>query len=270
MRKLIFLCLTAATGVLSSCSDVMHVYVPNTVNTPLLKEKNEIKGSVSFSNYQAAYAVTDHFGIMANGQYVNRSLLGMSENEGEDDIIDGDVRGGLFEVGAGYFNAFDRRKRAIFEVYGGYGAGSFKTIDDGYYHNGSVGNKTDYQVSTRFNKIFIQPAIGMSHKVVEASFASRISIIRFHDPRMATFAFEGNPEEAANFMDLNKKWVPFYEPTFTVRVGYKYVKALMQFTGSVPLIAQGYDDNYQYSDYFQPVAFNVGVAFDFGRWLQDK
>ncbi|HEY0611409.1 MAG TPA: hypothetical protein VGD35_17180, partial [Chitinophaga sp.] len=63
-------CLLAAGVLLASCNK--YIYVPNTVNAPLLKEKYEFKGSLSPTNYQAAFAVANKVAIMANGQYVYR------------------------------------------------------------------------------------------------------------------------------------------------------------------------------------------------------
>ena len=47
----ILLPVLAALG-LASCS--RDIYVPNQVNAPLLKEKNELKANLSLSNWQAA------------------------------------------------------------------------------------------------------------------------------------------------------------------------------------------------------------------------
>ena len=45
------------------------MYFPNMQNVPLLKDKHELKSTIGISNYQVAYSITQHIGIMLNGQY---------------------------------------------------------------------------------------------------------------------------------------------------------------------------------------------------------
>src|SRR5688500_10546599 len=97
MRRLIyFLLMTATLAVFSSCSTTL--YVANTVNAPLLKEKGEIKLNIDQNNIQAAVAVSDHLGIMANGFY--RSYEGGNNYE---------HKGGLGEIGVGYFKTLNEK-----------------------------------------------------------------------------------------------------------------------------------------------------------------
>ncbi len=87
------------------------VYVPNQVNVPLLKEKGEVKASVSLSDWQVAYAITDNFAVMTNGQYVSRLVRFEDDDDFDDPIVDPNTRGGLFEVGAGYTKALGISKK---------------------------------------------------------------------------------------------------------------------------------------------------------------
>lgn len=273
MRIYVFLCLAVITCAFSACTETMHVYVPSAVNVPLLKEKNEVKGLVSLNAAQIAYAPTDHFAVMAGGQWVfNRSWLYGGDNGeyyGDDDVIDYDARGSSVEVGAGYFTALDEKRRAVFDVYGGVGIGNFRTIDDAYYQNAGTDKKVDYKVGSRFTKFFVQPSIGLSHKVIEVAFTPRFSVVRFRSQTRNSLAFANDPEGLANFTSLNNTWVPFLEPTVTFKVGYKYIKYSMQLTVSNALRDDEYSDTY-ITDYFQRVAFNVGASFNFGSWLNAK
>jgi hypothetical protein len=249
---------------LASCS--RDIYVPNQANVPLLKEKNEFKANISLTNWQAAYAITDNIAVMVNGQYVYRNWFFNEGNKNSDDLfVDNNTRGGVFEGGVGFFKAVDSKKRAVFEVYAGYGAGAFKTLDGSYPDTAAV---LDYQLRTRFNKFFIQPSFGLAHKVVEVAFTPRFSVVKFHNQTIGPRAFENNTERRSNFLRLGDKAVPFMEPTFTVRAGYRYIKWYGQLMFSVPLNDEKYN-NYNVNDYFQPVSVTMGVTLNFGQWVKD-
>lgn len=250
----------------ASCSRQVHTYVPNQANVPLLKEKNEFKGNVSFTNWQGAYAITDNIGVMASGQYVWRNMFYDRDSDG-DYLLDPHVRGGLVEGGVGFFKPIGTSKRAIFDVYAGYGNGSFKTVDNGFQYDSIQGNP-DYLLRTKFHKFFVQPSFGLSHKVVEAAFSTRFSVVRFYDQTMGSKVFEDNENRRENFMRLSDKAIPFFEPTFTVRVGYRYVKWQAQLLFSVPINDETYT-GYEVGDFFQPVSLTMGVSLNFGQWVQD-
>jgi hypothetical protein len=242
-------------ALLSACNS--HIYVPNTVNEPLLKEKHEFKGSVSLSNFQAAYALTNNIAIMANGQYVSGLRPEVDDDDDNDLFVDDNTRGGVIEGAVGFFKPLDPKKRMVFDVYAGYGKGSFKTLA-GAYENPQGSPLTDYLLRTHFNKYFIQPGIGLSHPVIEAAFTSRFSILKFNSLYAGAKAFENDPQRQINYMSIGTKTLPFYEPAFTFRVGYKYVKFQMQLMFSLLLDDETYG-GYDFDEYFQPVAFGLGA-----------
>jgi hypothetical protein len=250
-------------AILSACNQ--HIYVPNTVNEPLLKEKHEFKGSVSPSNFQAAFAVTDNIGIMANGQYVYN--YDFDNDDEADSFFDENTRGGVIEGAVGFFKPLDPKKRMVFDVYAGYGNGSFKTLSDDY-SSSTDRSIPDYLLRTHFNKFFIQPGIGLSHPVVEAAFTSRISFLKFYSLYAGPRAFENDPDKKINYMSIGNKVLPFYEPAFTFRVGYRYVKFQMQLMFSM-LMNDGTYGGYDLDDYFQPVALNMGVSVNVARWYDE-
>jgi hypothetical protein len=262
-------CLLLAGIALSSCNK--HIYVPNMVNAPLLKERYEFKGAITPTNLQGAFAVTDNIAIMANGQYVygfNYKDTDPDNNNNNDDfLVDDNTRGGVIEGAVGFFKPLDRRQRMVFDVYAGYGGGSFKTISSNYSPDNG-GNKSDYVLRNHFSKVFIQPSIGFVHPVIEAAFTSRFSLVNFYNSSMGPRAFENDDNGRENFMHINSKPVPFYEPAFTFRVGYKYVKFQMQLQFSVPLNDENYS-NYDINQYFQPVMFGMGASVDIGHWYDN-
>lgn len=265
MRNYLYLPVLACSTlfIFSSCNK--HIYVPNTVNEPLLKEKHEFKGSISPNNYQAAFALTNNFGIMANGQYVY-DLFNTRGND-SDIFVDNDTRGGLIEGAVGYFKPLDSKKRMVFDVYGGYGNGSFKTLSKAYSANSSR-PVSEYILRTHFNKYFIQPGIGVSHPVIEAAFTSRLSMLKFYNLHAGPKAFEHDSSRLVNYMSIGNKVLPLYEPAFTFRVGYRYVKFQMQLLFSVLLNDDTYG-GYDFDEYFQPVALNMGVSINIARWYDE-
>lgn len=267
MKRIYLFLLALPVLIIVSCS--RDIYVPNQANVPLLKEKNEFKASLSLTNWQAAYAVTDNIAVMVNGQYVFRNWFYDDDNEDNDDLfVDKNTRGGVFEGGVGFFKPVDTKKRAVFDVYAGYGHGAFKTLD-GDYNSAPAGSTTnDYLLRTQFHKFFVQPSFGLSHKVVEAAFSTRFSVVKFHDQTTGPKVFETDTERRENFLHLGDKAIPFFEPAFTVRAGYRYIKWYGQLLFSVPLNDETYN-NYNVNDYFQPVSVTMGVSLNFGQWVRD-
>lgn len=251
--------------ILSACNS--HIYVPNTVNEPLLKEKHEFKGSVSPTNFQAAFAVSNNIAIMANGQYVYDFGINIDDEDSDDLFIDDNTRGGVIEGAVGFFKPLDLKKRMVFDVYAGYGNGSFKTLAESY--NSGVGTTVnDYLLRSHFNKFFIQPGIGFAHPAIEAAFTSRFSIVRFYNLYAGNKAFENEPDRRLNYLSISTKTLPFYEPAFTFRAGYKYVKFQMQLMFSLLLNDNTYG-GYEFNEYFQPVALGMGVSVNIAHWYDD-
>ncbi|UYQ92000.1 hypothetical protein MKQ68_18095 [Chitinophaga horti] len=279
MKQTFYIGLLACTALLCSCSDTMHIYVPNTVNAPLLQEKHEVKGNVSLSNWQVAYAVTDHVGVMANGQYLLRTG---NRGDGDDNsgLFDADARGGLVEAGAGYFNRFarSRTKASIFEVYGGYGRGKFTTISYDYFADpgGNSPNRRDYRISANFDKFFVQPGFGITHHVFDFAVANRFSLLHFNKVKFGSLALIDDNSTKETLQRFDDKWVLSAEPSVTIKAGYKYVRFMGQLTFCVPMDgwpridADDIDADGFVDDYFQPVSINIGVAFHFAQWLKDR
>lgn len=88
-------------------------YVPNVINTPLFQKQGQLNAAIHTSNSgtnpQLAYAVTDHFGLMLNGSFLDE---GFEPNYFKQSLV---------ELGAGYFTTID--KSGKFEIFAGYGLG---------------------------------------------------------------------------------------------------------------------------------------------------
>lgn len=263
--------LCSAALAVTSCNK--HIYVPNQVNAPLLKERYEFKGSITPTNLQGAFAITDNIAIMANGQYLygfNYLDPANETNTDNDLLVSNRTRGGLVEGAVGYFKPFGARKKMVFDVYAGYGSGGFKTLTREYNSNDGT-NANDYMIRNRFSKVFVQPSIGFVNPIVETIFTSRFSMVNFYNSQLGIKAFEGDAAGKADFMRINNKPIAFYEPAFTVRVGYRYVKFQSQLQFAVPLNNGDWNDysTNNMNQYFQQISFTMGVAVNIAHWYDD-
>ena len=190
---------------LSSCAPM---YVPNVINTALLKNQGEIQMSVYTGTAgidpQFAFAITDHIGIMANGSFADRS------------DTTGDFHKHTFvEFGAGYFENIGGN--GVVEVYGGYGFGKLEASFNSDEIWTSYANVTS-------NRIFLQPSIGLTTSVADIAFSPRLCYVTVSQESVT-------------------KSTLFFEPAITGKVGFKYVKFNGQLGFSVP--ANGEYINYQ-------------------------
>jgi hypothetical protein len=204
--QFLFPLILVLTLLLSSCAPE---YIPNVINTPLLHNKGELQVSASagISGFdpQAAYAVTDNFGLMLNASFSNRS-----SNTGSDFH-----KHNFVEFGLGYYKVFE--EYFCFEVYGGGGFGN----NQGKYTTG-WGISESNNESTRF---FVQPAIGISTEFVDLALASRLAQLSIHS-------------DEGHFRDL------YIEPALVLKLGYQYLKFITQVGFSVP-INDNFEIDYQ-------------------------
>ena len=194
------------------------VYIPTVLNTPLLSEEGEFQASLNTGasgfDPQFAYAITDHLGVMLNGSFVNRT----------NDTLNNFHKHLAFETGAGYYTKIGANGR--FEVFGGVGYSRLKAD----YSNNLWISRTDLNSY----KLFIQPAIGATTDVFDGSFATRFVRVNL-------------------FQDQLKYTGYFFEPVLTGKVGYKFVKFVMQVGLSCPISS----DEVIFS--YQPFLFSMGI-----------
>lgn len=225
-----------------SCKTIL--YVPNAVNAPLLKEKNEIKAYGSPNNAQIAYAVSNHIGIMGNA-YGNKFT---SENTTNGVTTKDANKGNLFELGLGYFNPLS--ENLVFETYIGGGLGK---ID---FDNQTQNKHYDVKAT----KFFVQPAIGYVHKFFDIAFTPRISAVEYNDLNVNGYTQDELNNEYLNKDDVEGKTWFFAEPAITARLGYKFVKIQAQF-GFVSKLASG---DLKYDSKFT----NIGISLNLAKWYR--
>ncbi|MCX6257803.1 MAG: hypothetical protein NTW49_07920 [Bacteroidia bacterium] len=228
------------TLVFNSCTPL---YIPNVVNTPLLSNKGEFEaamnGGISFqagiiptiiSDPQFAYAVTDNVGVMLNG-----SFSGMKSS----DPAIKDFTHRFLEAGVGYYDPFAKNGRV--EIFGGYGAGEIH----GYFENEFFkGNG-----SSRVNRFFIQPDIGFSSDLIDLSMAWRVSLVNIELTDSLSRKYSRGAFE------------PFFEPAVNLKLGYKFLKIILQTGFSFPLNKMTYHENGNINSYFSYM-MSFGLQLD--------
>ncbi len=208
------------------CSCTHVYYSPNSSNVPLFKEKGEsringyyslgatITDDIKGAEIQAAYAVSNHFGVIFNTAF-------MGASDGSDNQKDAG-NGSLIEAGAGYYKPL--QGNYIFETYTGLGFGSVKNE---YSTGGSS--------KVSFDKFFLQPSIGYSGKIFDIGLASKFSLVKMMINH-STFMDESDPFKTYDMEYIKAN--PFsvlWEPSLFVRIGFETVKAQFQFTPSYNL-----------------------------------
>lgn len=142
LKSLKFLSLSSLL-LICSCSSV---YIPNVPNTPMLSSKGEFSGGAHISlkgngNFNGAYAVSNHLGVLLGGAYMNNERMRKDFNHK------------LIEAGGGYFTTFGPDHNRILEIYAGIGTGTtnrtFRTYDSGKL------TSTELQV-VDYSKTFLQ------------------------------------------------------------------------------------------------------------------
>lgn len=216
---------------MTSCAPV---YVPNVRNAPLFRESGEFQGSVHIGlgvDAQAAFAITDHLGIMANYNWVDRS--------GSDDESDY-VEHQLFEGGLGYYN---NTGSICYEIYGGYGRGEGSGYDEYYFFGfGSL------LATGRYNRYFLQPSIGSNHHIFNWTFTTRVSFVDFTE-------FETAGQQV--YTDLDTEI--FLEPSFTGRIFFGKSPVYGQFQAGINFPV-GNSDFIEY----EPFQMSMGLGVRLG------
>ena len=167
MRYLLILLLISG-----SCAPL---YVQNSRNSPLLEEKGEFFATAGIGtgiDFQSAYAVGNHLGVMVNGYYLNQEgegLFAVQPNSYR-------IKHRIIESGIGYFTS--PSNKTTFEVYTGFGRGKGSGQDNSATSililvSDTVNTKSEY------DRWFIQPAFGIHLNSISISVASRVSIINF-------------------------------------------------------------------------------------------
>ncbi len=229
--------------VLSSCATTM--YTTNAVNAPLLKEKGEVKINVTQNDLQAAIAVSDNIGIMANGYYKNY--------DGSSNYQHG---GGMGELGVGYL--LNSEGHLVMENFVGAGLG--KVHKQQQYTNP---DNSSYMASFDANavKAFIQSNLGYRSKYFDVALTPKFSFVKYSNFSHANYSEEQLRED---YLDRNRLTDPlfvFAEPAITVRGGYKFIKLQAQYGVTINVGGQ--------SIRHTPDFGSLGLIIDIAKWYKN-
>lgn len=227
---------------LGSCTTQM--YVSNAVNAPLLKERGEVKINATPTDLQAAVAVTDHIGLMANGFY--KGWKGDNQY---------DHHGGMGELGIGYFKNFGNH--LVFENYIGGGAGQVYKQEQ---FTDRFGNPYVGKFNANAGRAFIQPGIGLRSRFVDLAFTPRFSFVKY-----TSFSSDNYPadELRKNYLENDRLTTPlfiFAEPAVTLRLGYKFIKLQAQYGLTLNVTGQNIKQ--------APDFGSLGLVIDIARWYR--
>jgi hypothetical protein len=212
MKLSFFTLSVVVSAIMSSCN---VAYKASSLNTPLFSGKGELAVNASTGNIQVAYAVQEHFGVMANGFFEREIVSNNETGEGG--------TGYCGELGAGYFTTVSD-PNVIFEAYAGMGIGHLYLNNNYRDNNDNIQKRT---LDANGFKAFIQPAIGYRLPYVEVSGALRYTLMSYSDVRTSNFP---QPELTnASLNELGDTPYHFIEPGFTVRGGFKNVKLQLQY-----------------------------------------
>lgn len=201
-------------------------------NIPAFKKKNESKGNIGKADLgidlQAAYSITDKFGVMLNGMYY--------ANNTSDDNYKTPGKGFGVELGGGYFKRYNN---FILESYGLIGLVKFENgqgILNGQLFQPYGG------LTTNLSRIAIQPSVTYSKKIFEVSLSSRLSYLNYFNISKEPYIF--NDVDLANNLIVKNNYL-FFEPALTIRIGLKNAKLQFQ-TQKAFLLNRNNDSDYQY------------------------
>ena len=172
MKK--YLLVTSVVFVIFFASCTPPVYLPNSINAPLLNEKGD--ASVGYNkllegnDLQISQAISENVGLMLNGSYLSESW---SDN----------YRRHIFvEMGMGFFSHQDEGFAR--EIYAGAGWGSNSLKEAVLF------GSEDARVSADYIRLFIQPNLGICKEGFEGGFGFRVCYINFYNINYSNIDFQ--------------------------------------------------------------------------------
>lgn len=229
MNKLRMTSLTALCAFLSGC---VPIYVPNTVDAPLLRNADQVRlaanAGLTGLDVQSAVAVTDAIGIMANASFGSKSW---------EDSLSYNIHH-YFEGAAGYYLPLS--SLTTFEMYAGAGTG--KSISSDTWNNKPSGQ---VRATGWYNRYFLQMDFGANTKIVGGGFAMRASYVHF---------IKIDAENGREYRNVDAY---FAEPTLFASFGSPYVRFTGQMGLSWPIVNRPEFD-------WQPFVINFGISVNLG------
>jgi hypothetical protein len=225
MKK--YLLVTSVVFIIFFVSCAPPVYLPNTLNTPLLKEKGEfnvgLNASIGGCDFQASKAISDNVGFMVNATYLR--------NEWSDNYRDHK----FVEFGIGYFS--HPSKHLVMEIYSGAGLGANSIKET------MIFDSEDAQISADYIRLFIQPTLGVYTEGFEGGLSMRVCYINFHKVNYSNIDFI--------------KTRTLFEPVLFMRIGPPVLKFQTQFGYSLRPFKDPWEFSFFYDEFIISCGFNI-------------
>lgn len=234
----------------SSCS--RYYYKPNAVNAPLFTDGGQahlvVAGSVGSNSdidydndgtryvfdLQGSYSPVKHLGLITNYSTYRYTPDNPDFSRG---IVDGKAH--LLEFGIGGYYAKGNRFKMVADCYAGYGFG-----------------KINSDVDLRIQRFFLQPGIGVRSSAFEAAFNLRMVSVKYNNldakGRSDDYLLQQSLIKTGGRRIDNTSYF-FAEPSFTVRTGYKFIKAQFQMVLSQEMTSVPWE--------YSPYRLTVGLYF---------
>ena len=246
-----------------SLSGCVTLYKPNAIHSPMLEKKGDghISSSlgitgVGLASLQADYAISNHVGFMASGMYHYKS------SNYTNDLDAGTEKLNIVfgEFGAGYFDKFENSESILLQCYGGGGYGKSQAQISSIFEQ-------DPKVSANFYDFFIQPGVVFTGKYINMGLDFRVKYVQLYNLN----SYKLEDFEWWNFsytleQNYDMEFLLF-EPTFTMSVGGKHIRGLMQAGLTVPIVnSESYFGTSSGFFLNAPIfKFGVGLSYAFGR-----
>ncbi len=235
-------CIAVCVALFSSCSTTM--YTTNAVNVPLLKDKGEVKINLTQNDLQAAVAVSEHVGIIANGFYKNYEADNNYKHSGA-----------LGEAGIGYLI---NREKLMVETYIGGGLGK---VQKQQQYTNSSNNEYMANFSANAAKAFVQSNFGLRSKYFDVALTPRFSFVKYANFAQSNYSNDQLKDDYLNNDRLTNPLFVFAEPAITVRGGYKFIKLQAQYGVTINLTGQPIRQT--------PDFASLGLVIDIAKWYKD-
>lgn len=239
MRHLQLLIIALSAVLITSCN--RYYYKPNAVNAPLFTDggqahfnfagslgngdDNTTDESTSFFDIQAAFSPIKHLGIIGNYSTYRYNTL-------NPDFASGRVNAHahLLEGGVGTYYALGERKvKFVMDIYAGGGAG-----------------KLSSDVDMDITRYFLQPGIGLTSPWFDFSFNPRVTRVVYAN--LDANGRDLSYLESQGLVDIYGTAITngghtFFEPSFTIRTGYKFAKVQFQGAFATPVDVKAWRHN---------------------------
>jgi len=258
-KQIILFTLLIGIVILSGCETL---YIPNAVHSPMLTNKGEGHVSTSLgcigtglANVDAAYAVTDHFGIMADGMFHYKT------SSYDDYNYQSDMRETVIyygSIGMGYFEKMGTKGNFALQFYGGGGYGDSRS-----FLNSDASIESD--VTANYYDFYAQPGMVLNTKYIDFGFDVRMKYVQMYN--FKSYVFDPGFNDEYNYSSDYTREFALVEPNFTLLVGGKHLKGKLQSGFTIPIVnGQGYFDSNSGDFYLDSVfKLNMGITYVFGR-----